>query len=53
MASSVPGAAAATNASIPSRPAAPCALLPRPMLFRSTARGKIAERIAATGAAVR
>ena len=37
-------------ASSPSNVAAPCALLPRPTLLRSTARGNIADNAAATGA---
>src|SRR3954466_3709628 len=44
------GDAAATKLIIPSSAATPCALLPRPMLFKSTRRGKSAERVAAAGA---
>ena len=42
--------AAATNANIPRSADKPWALLARPMLFRSTTRGKRAEKMAAAGA---
>ncbi len=47
------GRLAATNTSIPSRFARPCALLPDPALLRSTVLGKTAESVAAPGAASR
>ena len=52
-ASATTGRLERTMLATPSRPATPCGLLPRLMLFKSTARGNVADTAAAIGATSR